>query len=102
MVTISTRTSGQRLAQRRGRLDAVEAGHLDVEQGHVGAVLAARPATTSSPAADLGDHLEVGLEVEQRRQGAAHERLVVGEQQPDDRHRATTDSAKPARLERAG
>ena len=32
---------------------------------------------------DLRHDLEVGLEVEQRREGTAHEGLVVGEQQPD-------------------
>ena len=44
--------------------------------------------------ADLGDHLEVGLEAEQRGQRAAHQRLVVGEQQPDG-HGRTTFSEKP-------
>ena len=35
------------------------------------------------PAADLGHHLQVGLQGEQRGQRAAHQRLVIGEQQPD-------------------
>ena len=80
-------------------------GHLDVEQRHVGPVLARRPATTSSPGADLGDHLEVGLEVEQRGERAAHQRLVVGEQQPDVTGSASRHDHREreaARLERCG
>ena len=34
-------------------------------------------------AADLRHHLQIGFEVEQGGEGAAHQRLVVGEQQPD-------------------
>ena len=68
-------------------------GHLDVEQGHVRVVLEdGRDHLVAG--ADLGDHLEVGLEAEQRGQRAAHQRLVVGEQQPD-RHPRTTCSEKP-------
>ena len=55
----SRRRAGRRRPVRRGRGDHLVA------------------------AAHLGHHLEVGLEVEQRGQRAAHERLVVGEQQPD-------------------
>ena len=52
-------------------------------------------------APDLGDHLEVGLEPEQRGQRAAHERLVVGEQQPDRRARQRcTRSRKPPLVRR--
>ena len=65
----------------------------------------AAAATTSSPRPDLGDDLEVGLEVEQRGQGAAHQRLVVGQQQPDRRPPARSprppESRKPG-VERAG
>ena len=82
VVTISTRVSGKRVAHRRRRGDAVQPGHLDVEQGDVGPVLAhGRQHLVARP--DLGDHLEVGLEAEQRRQRAPHQGLVVGEQQPD-------------------
>ena len=42
-------------------------------------------ASTSSPRADLGHHLEVGLEAEQGGERAAHQGLVVGEQEPDRR-----------------
>ena len=49
--------------------------------------------------ADLDDHLEVGLQVEQRGQRAAHQRLVVGEQQPDG-HARTTLSEKPGESSR--
>ena len=65
-----------------GRRDAVEPGHLDVEQGHVGVVLE-DGGYDGVTGADLGDHLEVGLEGEQRGQRAADQRLVVGEQEPD-------------------
>ena len=46
-------------------------------------------------ATHLGHDAQVALEVEQRRQGAAHQRLVVGEQQPDDAHRTLTVSSNP-------
>ena len=44
-------------------------------------------------ATDLRHDLEVGLEVEQRGQRATHERLVVGEQQPD--HGRATSTRVP-------
>ena len=52
-------------------------------------------ATTSSPRADLGDHLEVGLQVEQRGQRAADQGLVVGEQQPDHAARPPAAGSRP-------
>ena len=56
-----------------------------------GPVLAGRGDHLVAPA-DLGDDLEVGLQVEQRGQRAADQRLVVGEQQPDRRgHAGTVD-----------
>ena len=47
-------------------------------------------------AADLGHHLEVGLEAEQRGQRAAHQGLVVGEQQPDPRDALTASPGAAA------
>ena len=41
-------------------------------------------------AADLGDHLEVGLEVEQGGERATHQRLVVGEQDANVGHATTS------------
>ena len=49
-------------------------------------------------ATDLGDDVEVGLEVEQRGEGAADEGLVVGQQQPD--HGSTTCTRVPGAPER--
>ena len=51
--------------------------------------------------ADLGDHLEVGLEAEQRGEGAAHQRLVVGEQQPDRPRRAPPAARSRGRAARS-
>ena len=76
--------------------DAVEARHLDVEQGDVGAVLE-HGRYDGVPGRHLGDHLEVGLQAQQRRQRAPDQGLVVGEQQPDRRGASptTTLSEKP-------
>ena len=82
-----------------GGADPVEARHLDVEQRDVGPVLE-HGRDDGVARRDLGDDLEVGLEAQQRRQGAAHERLVVGQQEPD-RHGTTTLSEKPG-LQRLG
>ena len=98
MVTISTRVPGAAAADLGGRGDAVEARHLDVEQGDVGTVLEHRGHDRVA-VADLGDHLEVGLEAEQRGQGAADQGLVVGEQQADG-HVRTTRSEKPGESSR--
>ena len=43
--------------------------------------------TTASPLDDLGDDVDVVLHREQRDEGAAHQRLVLGEQDPDRRLR---------------
>ncbi len=65
----------------RGR-EPVHARHLDVEQRDVGP-LAHRRCDHLVAAPDLRHDVEVVLEFEQRGQGGADERLVVGEQQPD-------------------
>ena len=77
-------------AHRRRRRDPVESGHLHVEQRHVGVVLedGRHHGVTR---ADLGDHLQVGLEVEQRRERTTHQGLVVGEEEPN--HGTRTRSA---------
>ena len=73
---------GQGVPQFGGCGEAVLAGHLDVQQRHVrlGAFrcrhhLVARP--------DLGDHLDVGLQVEHRGHRSTDEGLVVGQQYLD-------------------
>ena len=86
--------AGQLGAHGRGGVDAGEAGHLDVEQAHLGS-RGAGGGDHLVAATDLGDDLEVGLEVEQRGERATHERLVVGEQQPD--HGSATSTRVPGR-----
>ena len=84
--------AGQLASYGRGGVDAVEAGHLDVEQAHLGP-RGAGGVDHLVAATDLRHDLEVGLEVEQRGQRATHERLVVGEQQPD--HGRATSTRVP-------
>ena len=75
-----------------GGADAVEPRHLDVEQRDVGAVLE-HGRDDVVPGRHLGDDLEVGLQAEQGRERAPHQRLVVGEQQPD--HGVTFTGRRP-------
>jgi hypothetical protein len=80
---VSTTTAGREgRAQRRGGVETVAAGHLDVEERDVrgglqsgGHHLGART--------DLRHHLDVGLQAEHRGQRPPDERLVVGEQHLD-------------------
>ena len=57
-------------------------GHVEVEDQDVGLV-AADVADRGLDVAGLGDHLEVVLGVEQQAQGAADDRMVVGEHDRD-------------------
>ena len=69
---------------RRG-LDAVELGHADVEQRDVGLEsLAAEHRLVA--VLGLGDDLDLRLGLQHHPQAGSHERLVVGEQDPDRRH----------------
>ena len=70
-----------------GRLEAVHHRHPDVHQHHVG-VLAGGEGDGLGAVARLADDLDVGLTGEQHREPAAHERLVVGDHDPD-RHSAS-------------
>ena len=64
------------------RADAVEPRHHEVEQDHVR--VGARGGVDGGLAvAGLGDDLDVVLEVEERAQALAHDRVVVGEQDAD-------------------
>ena len=90
---------GQRVGHPRSRqgLGGVEPVHLrhpDVEQAHVGPQV---PGSLDRLAAvgHLGDHLDVGLGVEDHGEPAAHQLLVVGDQHPD-RHDATPSSGMVA------
>ena len=75
-----------------GRLDAVDDRHLDVDERDVGQVL---PGQCQALAAvgGLGHHLDVVLDVEQRAESAADERLVVDQQDTDHDVRSTGSSA---------
>ena len=58
--------------------DAVDAGHLDVEQGDVGCA-GARRRHDLVPALDLGDHLEVRLQGQQGGHRTADQGLILGD-----------------------
>jgi ribosomal protection tetracycline resistance protein len=72
----------QLAAQGAAGVDAADAGHLDVQQRHVGA-REDRLGHHVGAGADLGDDGEVGFEFQQHRQGVAHHRLVFGEHHLD-------------------
>src|SRR5690606_40938002 len=74
--------------------DPAAAGHLDVEQAHLGPVGPCRLDHLVG-AADLGDDVEVALQRQQGRQGTADEGLVVGQQDPDPAHVQHTSSRVP-------
>ena len=86
VVRITTRTAVERgvVADATGGGEAVDAGHADVHQHDVGA-LAARERDRLVAVARLADHLDVVLGVEQGPEAPAHQRLVVGEHDPDHR-----------------
>ena len=63
-------------------LEAVHDRHADVHQHDVGA-LAGHERHRLGAVGGLTDDLDVGLTVEQHREAAAHERLVVGDDHPD-------------------
>lgn len=73
---------GHLLGQHSAYLDAVHSGHLHVEQGHVNRLDSSRSKHLIT-ASDLRDDLQIGLETEKCSQGAAHQRLVIGQQQSD-------------------
>src|SRR4051794_40020982 len=65
-----------------GGLDAVEVRHADVEEGDVGMVFA-YGRQRLEPVRCLGDHLDVGLRLEDHREATADEFLVVGDDDAD-------------------
>ena len=79
---------GRLLADHGDRLEARAAGHVQVEHEHRG-VVAAHIAPGALDVARLGDDLEVRLAVEQQPQAAAHDRVIVGEHDPDRLWRAS-------------
>ena len=82
VVTISTRVCGASVAQHRRGSQAVQSGHLHVEQDDVGTKLA-HPLQHLVTTTDFAHHLEVFLERQQSGQRTAYEVLVVSEQDPD-------------------
>ena len=79
-----------------GGLDAVEAGHLDVHQHDV-RLHAAREPHGRGAVRGVADDLHVVLGVEQGPEPGPHQRLVVGEQDPD--HAVGTAAARAGRQE---
>ena len=66
----------------RDRVEARAARHVEVEHEHVGLV-AARRADRGIDVADRRDDLEALLGVEQQLEAAAHDGVIVGEDDPD-------------------
>jgi hypothetical protein len=64
------------------RLEPVHVRHADVEQHDVGSPLAGEGKRLDA-VAGLGDHLDVLLRLEDHAEPAAHERLVVGDENTD-------------------
>ena len=80
-------------AQLRRGLQPVGAGHLDVQQGDVGALLQ-RGREDLVAARHLGHDLDVGLQREQAGKRAADHGLVLGEQHPDHPREPTGTMAR--------
>ena len=77
-----------------GGLDAVDCGHLDVDEHDIRAVLCGKRHRLLA-AGGLGDHLDVVFGFEQRPDAAADQRLVVGDEDPyHDRARALYPDGK--------
>ena len=77
-----TRASGRAARRSARRLDPVEPG-IRTSISTTSGRSRATSATASRAVAGLADDLEVGLGVEDHAEAAAHERLVVGEQDAD-------------------
>ena len=71
-----------RTGEGPGRLDAVDPGHPDVEEAHVGAQ-APRQLDGSPAVSGLADDLDVRLGVEDHREPRADELLVVRHEDPN-------------------
>ncbi len=83
------------LLERAQRLDAVDAGHLEVHQDHVG-VERAGPGDALGAVGGLADHLDVVLHLQEGAQAAADD-LVVVDQQDADRGQGVRHRGPPSR-----
>src|SRR5436309_14866417 len=81
--------------EQPGGSDAVELRHADVHQDHVGAVEVYR-AEHLAAVRGLGDHVEVRGAGEHDPQAGAHERVVVDEQDADNRGRLARRTNAPS------
>ena len=81
---ISTRVERQPIVARDAtrRLDAVHLGHADVHQHDVGP-FARHEIERGLPVLRLADHLDVRSGAQEDGEPSAHERLVVGDRDPD-------------------
>ena len=84
----------RRLAQPRQRRDAVEPRHREVEQHDVGRE-PLRLGDRGLAVGRLPDDLDVVLQVEERAQALAHDRVVVGDQDADHARRDLEPHARP-------
>ena len=78
MVRTTTRVAGDSSQEDRDRREARVAGHVEVEDEHVGAVRA-HVAAGVGDVAGLGHDLEALLAVEEHPEAAAHDAVVVGD-----------------------
>ena len=83
-------------AQAPRRLDAVEPRHADVHHDDVGPQPQRRLHRLGA-VLRLADDLEVGLDVEHGPEAAAHERVVVGDEDADRAHARSPSSGRLAR-----
>ena len=79
---ISTRVSAPLADDPAGRFEAVHLGHADVHEDDVG-LLARDELDRLDAVGGLADDLDVVGRAQQHREAAAHERLIVGDRDPD-------------------
>ena len=98
MTTTASGSATPGPASAPGGLDAVQAGHADVEQAHV---RAQPPGQLDGPppVGGLADDLDVRLGVEDHREPGADDLLVVGDEHPDAH--AAAPGARAARRSRS-
>ena len=88
------RTSSPPAHDRCGCLNAVEAGHFEVHERNVD-VGCSRNRECLFAVRDLGNDVDVVFETQERREGAAHHRLVVRYKNPDHIRTCTVVPSSP-------